>query len=247
MQKIILISIVLLGLVVLFGPEAVPDDFQLPEILDSTRNSDVIIIFNSGGWGNTPPENAEDFTPIIEGIQKTLNDWGYKSVVIPYTRTKNDFLGKITAIREFFNRFEHSSDNLADKIETLGESFPDKKIIIAGLSSGGTFVNKTYEKISGEMKDSVLAITAGTPFWTENQDSDNILQLDNNGKDTLAIGDADSLFLSLFETPFKWIKAKISGKNLSFWKAFHASGHDYYWPSPEVSPKIITFLYAKIR
>lgn len=247
MQKIIFVSIILVALIVIFGPEVAPEDFQLAKISDSIKNSDVIIIFNSGGWGNTPMEKAEDFAPIIAGIQATLNDWGYESVVIPYNRTKNDFLGRIAAIREFFNRFEYSSNNLAEKIEIISRSFPDKKIIIAGLSSGGAFVSKTYEKISGEMKSSVLAITAGTPFWTKNPDSDNILQLDNDGKDTLAVGDAPSLFLALFETPLKWIKAKITGSNLSFWKAFHASGHDYYWQSSEVSPRIIAFLNAKIR
>jgi len=247
MQKIIFSLIILVTLIILLGPEVVPDDFQLSKISDSVKNSDVIIIFNSGGWGNTPLEKAKDFTPIIDGIQATLNDWGYKSVVIPYTRTKTDFLGKVAAVREFFNRFEHSSDNLAEKIEILGESFPDKKIIIAGLSSGGTFVSKTYEKISGDMKDSVVAIAAGTPFWTEKPESDNVLQLDNDGKDTLVVGNAESLFLSLFETPFKWLKAKITGNNLSFWKAFHASGHDYCWQSSEVSHRIIAFLNAKIK
>jgi len=247
MQKIIFALIILTALLILFGPEVVPDDFQLSKISDSVKNSDVIIIFNSGGWGNTPLEKAEDFMPIITGIQSTLNDWGYKSVVIPYTRTRTDFLGKIAAIREFFNRFEYSSNNLAEKIETIGKSFPDKKIIIAGLSSGGTVVTRTYEKISGDMNDSVVAIAAGTPFWTEKSESDNILQLDNNGKDTLVAGDAELLFFSLFETPFKWLKAKITGKNLSFWKSFHALGHDYYWQSSEVSPRIITFLNAKIR
>ncbi len=46
--------------------------------------TDVIIIFNSGGWGNTPLEKAEDFATIIRGIQETLNQWGYNSIVVSY-------------------------------------------------------------------------------------------------------------------------------------------------------------------
>jgi pimeloyl-ACP methyl ester carboxylesterase len=147
--------IILCGLFFLFGPEVIPENFQPQEILNVAKDNDVIIIFNSGGWGNTPLEKAEDFAPVIEGIQETLNKWGYRSMIIPYTRTRDDFLGKIAGAKEFFNSFQNSSENLAKEIEFLVKNFPDKKIIIAGLSSGGAFVTETYEKISQDLKGSV--------------------------------------------------------------------------------------------
>lgn len=241
--KYFIILITLGGLFFLFGPEALPENFQPKKILDIVKNSDVIIIFNSGGWGNTPLEKAEDFAPIIEGIQQTFNEWGYKSVVVPYIRTKNDLFGRITGIREFFNCFDYSSDDLADKIETLSKIFPDKKIIIAGLSAGGALVNETMEKISGEVRDSVYAITTGVPFWEKTLISENVLSLDNEGGDPLAKGEIKTLLSFLFKAPFKWIMAKISGEDLTFSKALQIPGHEYKWD--ELRPEITSFLESK--
>ena len=112
-----ILSLVILGsLFFLFGPKVLPENVQFEELLNSTSQSDVIIIFNSGGWGNTPLEKAEDFAPIIEGIQEILKEWGYNSLVIPYTRTKDDLSGKITGARDFLNSFQSSSEILAEKV-----------------------------------------------------------------------------------------------------------------------------------
>lgn len=257
LKYFILISVILLGLVFVFGPEMVPENFQRQEILDVAKNSDVIIIFNSGGWGNTPIEKAKDFTPIIDGIQKTLKERGYNSVVIPYNRTKDNLLGKITGVKEFFNFFRNSSEILADDIELLTKILPDKKIIIAGLSAGGALANETIKKISERAENSVspvrqnlsngvYAIAAGIPFWVETLESDNILRLDNENKDPLSKGEAKTLLFTLFKAPFKWFSAKILGSGLSFSQALQFSGHQYSWESAEVSSSIESFLEAKL-
>ena len=164
-----------------------------------------------------------------------------------YNRTKNNLFGKITGARDFLNFFQTSSEILAEKVNFLTENLPDKKIILAGLSAGGALVDQTYEKISEEAKDSVYTIAAGIPFWHNTFESENILLLDNNGKDTLSKGELKSLISALVKAPFKWISAKINGDGLPFSQAFQASGHDYLWDSPEVGPKIVTFLENKIR
>ncbi|MDP1538750.1 MAG: hypothetical protein Q8M00_01845 [bacterium] len=60
-----LILIIFTRLFFLFGSEAIPDNLQLQEVLETAKNSDIVIIFNSGGWGNTPFEKAEDFSSIV--------------------------------------------------------------------------------------------------------------------------------------------------------------------------------------
>lgn len=232
--KYSIISLVIFGsLFFLFSPVAIPENLQSQEVLDIAADKDVIIIFNPGGWGNTPLEKAEDFAPIIEGIELTLNEWGYNSIVIPYIRTKDNLFGKITGIKEFFNSFQASSEDLSERIEFITKNFPDKKIIIAGLSNGASFANESYGKISEEVKNSVYAIAAGTPFWTDTSQSDNVLQLNNNGKDSLAKGNVKSLLLSLVKAPFTG--------------SFQASGHDYSWSSPEVNSQIVNFLEDKFH
>lgn len=246
--KYFILSTIILGtLFFLFGPKVLPENFQFQELVNSSSQTDVVIIFNSGGWGNTPIDQAEDFEPIIKGIQNTLSNWGYNSIVIPYIRTKDDLLGKITGAKEIFNSFQNSSVDLADKIEIINEKLPDKKIIIAGLSNGASFVTETYEKVSEEVKDSVYTIAVGSPFWTETFQSVNILQLNNNGKDSLVEGNAKDLLLTFFRTPFKWLFSRISGQNYTFSQVFNIPGHNYSWGSPEVSSQIVTFLEKRFR
>ena len=248
MKKLKLITIILVfigGTVFIFAPNITPDNLISQDLLSMASNSDVIIIFNSGGWGDTPLQKADDFAPIISGMQQTLKDWGYDSIVIPYKRTKNSFLGKISSSRDFFTSFDFSSHYLAQEVNFLAEKLPGKKIILAGLSNGSTFANKTYEKISGNVRDSVYTVTAGAPFWVKINNSDNILQISNNGKDTLAKGDIKSLLVALIRTPFKWAFSKISGQNLTIAQAAHAYGHDYPWSSPEINSQIIGFLEKK--
>jgi len=247
-KYLIFILIISGSLFFLFGPEILPENLQFQQALNSTLiNSDVIIIFNSGGWGNTPLEEAEDFAPAIKGIEKTLDSWGYHSVVIPYKRTKNGLWGKLWGIKDSFSSFRFSSENLAEKVEFLTENLPDKKIIIAGLSNGASLVDESMEKISENTQNSVYAITAGIPFWSEPYESQNTLHLNNNKKDALVTGEIKSLVFSLIKAPFVWIGAKINGQNIPFSKAIQAQGHDYCWSSPEVGPEIVTFLRYKFR
>lgn len=245
LKKVILSSIVIISLFFLFGPDVVPRNLQPQEILEKAKDSDIIIFFNSGGWGNTPFEKAEDFSPIVKEIQKTFNDWGYNSVIIPYNRTKDGFLGKIAGAKDFLNSFNSSSSILADEIEFLVQNLPDKKIVIAGLSAGGAFVTKTYEKVSERTKDSILAITAGTPFWIKSSDSENVLNLNNAGKDSLAKGEIKTLLLSLLEPPLKWLSARISGQNLSLSRLTNQFvGHTYNWDT--TASEITSFLAQTI-
>ncbi|GAI55805.1 unnamed protein product, partial [marine sediment metagenome] len=71
MKKNIVISFLLIGLIILFEPGDLPDNSQFQEGLNSVSQDEIVIVFNSGGWGNTPVDEAGDFKPIIEGVQET--------------------------------------------------------------------------------------------------------------------------------------------------------------------------------
>lgn len=244
-KKLILISFAVAFLVFLFVPGDFPDNSQFKNLLNSVPGNEVVIIFNSGGWGYTPIEKAEDFSPIIEGVQKTLNDLGYKSTVVPYKRTENSFLGKVEGVREFLTFFKNQSARLAQEIEHFREYNPDSKIIVAGLSSGAAFVDKVMERTSEKEIKNVFAIEAGVPFWEETLKSENVLSLNNEGEDPLAKGKKTILLFSLLKAPFKLLLAGISGKNLSLSEAFHTPGHEYFWDSSSTGSKIVVFLKNK--
>lgn len=230
----------------LLGPEILPENIKFQELLKSPSQKEIVIIFNSGGWGDTPLEKADDFGPIVKEIQATLSNLGYNSVIIPYQRAKNTLLGRIWAAKETLNSFQQQSKILSGEIEEFLRQNPGKKIILAGLSNGASFVENTMGKIPEDVKNQVYAIEAGTPFWEKKRANlENVLRLDNQGQDFLSAGKVRSLLFSLFRAPLKWFLAKVSDKNLSFSRAFELAGHYYSWP--EVKPEIISFLENKLK
>jgi len=241
----LIISIILTAVLFLFTPTIIPENQRFQEVLSlSASKNEVLIIFNSGGLGHTPLEKASDFSPFIDGIEETLDEEGYKPVVVSYNRTKDNFWGEIAGIKGTFNSFREQSEDLSLKIKYFLDNNPENKVIVAGLSQGGTFVDKTMEKLD-EFQGRVLAIEVGVPFWRKKISSDNILRIDNNGKDPIVRGDLKVLIFNLFKSPVKWILAKFSKSNLTFIDAIHAPGHDYSWSDSE--NQIVYFLENKMK
>ena len=236
--KLIIFIILLTGLFFLLGE--VPDNSGFQTALNSVSGNNIVIIFNSGGWGDTPLEEAGDFTPVVDGIQKTLSDLGYNSIVVPYTRTKESFLGRVEGLKEILSLFPKQSQKLANEIEVFIKSHPENKIIMAGLSNGAIFVNRTMMKVSENQRNSVFAVEVGTPFWEKVLDSDNILLLNNKGKDALSKMDLRILIPALLKSPYKWLSAQVLREELSFSQALYLPGHYYDWDS--VAPEVKSFL-----
>jgi len=245
LKKILLFLMIGSFLLPFFFLENIPGNFSSIQVLELAKDSDVIILFNSGGWGNTPLEKAVDFDSIIAGIQTTLSSLGHNSIVISYYRTIGSLSGKIVGLRDFFDSFRFSSASLAKEVEALVDKLPDKKIILVGLSAGGALVNKTHDLISKKAKDSVITIAAGVPFWANDSFSGDILYLDNNGRDKLVAGKIENLFAALVFSPLKWLAAKVSGQDVSLTTVRNKIiGHSYDWPL--AAPEIIPFLEKNI-
>jgi hypothetical protein len=242
----IFISIIILVFFLFFWFDALPENVRLKEVAGSHLNEDIVIIFNSGGWGDTPPEKAEDLTPIVKGVEKTLSEKGYKSIVIPYERTKAGLFAKIRGAREMFGYFQKQSDELAGGVKVFLENNPGKKIIMVGLSNGASFVDETMKKLAN-FQNSVLAIEIGSPFWQKEMNSGNVLRLDNGDQDSLVMGDVKTLLSTLLKAFPKWFLAKVSGANLSFSRAFDFPEHKYSWESPGVSYLIGSFLDRNVN
>lgn len=241
-KKIFFVLFLAACLFFFLAPGNYPDNSIFKKELGSAFGNKTVIIFNSGGWGNTPLKEAKDFFPIIEGIEQTLDRLGSESVVVSYERTKNDFFGRVEGLREFFTSFPYQSLQLANEIETFKKQYPDSKIIIAGLSNGAIFVDRVMERIAKKDIKDVFAIEVGVPFWEQSLESENVLSLDNEGKDPLAKGEISILFISLLKAPFKLLLAKIYGQDIAFPHIFHTPGHDYFWESPLTGSRITSFI-----
>lgn len=213
-------------------------------LLESAKTSDVLIIFNSGGYGTVQMEKAYDFQPLIKGIEGVVNDLGYKASIVPYYRTRDSFLGKAAYLKELLFGFPKESDYLAEELQRFSKENPGKKIIIAGLSNGAGLVNITMEKIKC-CQASISAIGFGTPFWSFKKEKPNIINFDNNGQDVLSQGNFLALAWATIKAPFVVFYSQIIGQPISFAKAINVPGHEYDWSKidSEIKP-FLSFVLA---
>jgi hypothetical protein len=197
------------------------------ELMKAGETSDIVIVFNAGGWGTVPFDQAFDFNSIINETKQLIEKKNYKVSIVQYYRTKENFFAKIASLREIIFNFPDSSKVFASRINQFLENNPDDKIVMAGLSNGALFIDAAMEDLK-DKKENVWAIELGAPFWKKNTKSENIVSF-NNQADILANGRLGQILLSLIKTPFVWGYNKIVGNNISMSQAMHVDGHDYYW------------------
>jgi hypothetical protein len=196
------------------------------ELMRAGESSDVVIVFNSGGWGTVPFDQAFDFNSIINETKNLIEQKDYKVSIVQYYRTKENFFAKLASLKDILFNFPDSSKVFSERINKFLEENPNDKIIMAGLSNGASFVNAAM----ADLKDhsNVWAIELGAPFWKSNTQSDNIISY-NNQSDILANGKLGQLIVSLIRSPFVWAYNNITGNYISMSKAMNIKGHDYYW------------------
>lgn len=211
------------------------------ELMKAGKESNVIIVFNSGGWGTVPFDKAFDFNPIINETKKIIESHNYKVSIVQYYRTEDTFFAKIASLGEVLFNFPDSSKVFVGRLNKFLKENPEDKIIMAGLSNGASFVDAAMDDLNNNKN--VLAIELGRPFWKKNNKSENILSL-NNQADILANGELGHLVLSLVKAPFVWAYSSILGNHISFTEAMHVDGHDYHWP--QVKNQLTSFVEGKL-
>jgi hypothetical protein len=235
--------LLLVGLVlwaILLKQDVTPSAARQRMLLDSAASKDVIIFFNSGGWGNTPLEQATDFTPVLAGIQDTLTSLGYSSVIVPFERSVAGLTGTIEDVKDYLESFKYSAVALANEVKFVKANYPDKPVVIVGFSNGGGLTERAMKLLAGA--PGVDAIVAGVPRWYQNYKSDSILILDNNGQDKLAVGSISAISAAVIKAPFRWLQAKIEHRALNYARAVEISGHEYPWTSTLVGPPVVNFI-----
>lgn len=240
---VLALTLVLVGLVAV-QPPALADNLGLGDLASAVATKDVIIIFSSGGWGTTSAEQADDFSPVLSGIQSTLKQWGLDSMVVSYSRTRDGVLGRMTGLKEMVSSYKVTSQSLASLVSQIEVKYPDKRIILTGLSNGGAFVEETMKRL--QSSPNVCALVAGVPFWHHDQKLVNILELNNGGTDSLSQGRVGQVLLAVAQTPIRWIVARISDQTLSLARALEVPGHSYRWSTESVGPVVVDFLRTQL-
>ncbi len=218
---------------------------QLVATYVEARDMDVVVVFNSGGWGWNLTMDTPGWASILDGIKSELENLGYKSLVLNYRRTSGGLQGCMKEFVEVITRYPHKSRELAKRVEFLTDHIPNLKVIVAGESTGTVISDKTM----GILKDKpqVYSIQTGTPFWHKPTALDRTLLMNSNGRgiDTFSYGNVPAM---IWATIKGWLGLSSPDDNpgdiLSWLKA---PGHDYSWQYPGVYSEVVNFLTSNFE
>jgi hypothetical protein len=217
---------------------------QLMAMYMEARDSDIVIVFNSGGWGWNLTRETPGWASILEGIRSELDKLGYRSIILNYRRTSSGIRGCVREFAEAAARYPNKAEDLAKRLEFLTDHLPDAKIIIAGESTGTVISDKTMLLLQNNLQ--VYSIQTGTPFWYKPNLTNRTLLMNSNGKtvDTFSYG---NIPLMIWTSIKSWLGLSSPedepGDILSWLKA---PGHDYSWQYPGVYTEVVRFLQEHI-
>ncbi len=212
-----------------------------------TSAAEVVIVVNSGGWGNIPIERCPEVLPIVKGIADYLDSCGWRVVVVPFSRAPVDSpattpspITQLITVAEMFSIHHSRARALVREIESLVQRNPDLRFVLLGISNGAVFVDQATGLLSPLADSRVVAIEIGPPSWHGRYKAENILQLDNEGQDPLTQGKFEEVFASLLGGFMKFAFNLFTGNPTRFEEIWHIPGHDYPWEA--IRHKVCLFL-----
>jgi hypothetical protein len=212
---------------------------QMVETYLQAKNSDFVLVFNSGGWGWNSTHTS-GWGSILDGIETQLQSEGYKTMVLNYRRTSTGIAAVFKEFWEATMRYPRKAQELAMRIKFLTDNLPDLRVIIAGESTGTVISDKTMVILKDDTR--VYSIQTGVPFWHKAAEQERTLTLNNNGAtiDTFSYGDVPAM---VWATVKGWFGVKTPNDtkgNIMLW--FKAPGHDYSWQYPGVYNSVVDFI-----
>jgi len=208
-----------------------------------TEGKDVVVVFNSGGWGWNILEASPQWTSIFAGIQSELADLGYTSLLLSYQRATDTVGGYFNELMSMMSLYPSQATDLASKIEFLTKHITDLRVIIVGESTG-TIIADSAMSILRE-NPQVYSIQTGPPFWHKNVMLERTLVLQSNSimPDYFSRGDILTLICANLEGLFGF-SPNEAGRILIY---LRAPGHEYWWQDPEVYSQITSFIGQNFR
>lgn len=213
---------------------------QLVATYMEARDIDVVIVFNSGGWGWNLTLDTPGWASILDGIKSELDNLGYKSLVLNYRRTSSGLWGCIKEFIEAVARYPHKARELAERVKFLTDHIPSLKVIVTGESTGTVISDKTMGILQDEPQ--VYSIQTGTPFWHKPTALDRTLLMNSNGRgiDTFSYGNVPAMVWATFKSWFGFSSPNDNPGSILSW--LKAPGHDYSWQYPGVYAEVVKFL-----
>lgn len=202
------------------------------------KDKDIVMIFNSGGWGWTLIEDSPEAQSFATGMESELASLGYTSLVLDYSRTASTLNGRLSELMLAVGLYPLKAKDLASRVEFLTNHIPGIKVILAGVSNG-TLIGENVMNILRDIPQ-VYSIQLGPPFWSNSIVPDRSLVIRSNGivPDSFSQGNLFTIIRASLESLFG-ISEDDAGHILLY---MGAPGHDYQWQYPKVRSQIIGFL-----
>jgi len=213
---------------------------QLLAMYAEAKERDVVIVFNSGGWGWNMTFETPGWASILDGIKSQLDSLGYNSLLLNYRRTSSGIKGCLKEFVEVATRYPSKAKELAKRVEFLTNHLPDLKVIVAGESTGTVISDKTMRMLKD--KSQVYSIQTGTPFWHKPTALDRTLLMNSNGRgvDTFSYGNVPAMIWATVKSWFGLTSPDDNPGDILSW--LKAPGHDYSWEYPGVCSEVVNFL-----
>ncbi len=218
---------------------------QLLTIYLEAKDTDVVVVFNSGGWGWNMLNNTPGWTSILNGIKSNLEGLGYKPLLLNYRRTGTGLRACIKEFIEASARYPSKAEGLAKRVEFLTDHLPDLRVIVAGESTGTVVTDRTMRLLRDNPR--VYSIQTGTPFWHRPTALDRTLLMNSNGRtvDTFSYGNVPAMIWATMKSSFGLSSPDDPPGNILSW--LRAPGHDYSWQYPGVCSEVVEFLEKNFK
>ncbi len=225
----------------LFGDDQQKSDDFISQLLATylvAKDKDIVMIFNSGGFGWTPFGDSPQEQGFVAGIESKLTGSGYRVLLLDHFRSDKTLNGVISELMAESALYPSKAKDLALRVEFLTDHIPGISVILIGQSNGSAICERVMSILKGNRQ--VYSIQLGPSFWNDSVISDRSLVMRNNGvvPDSFSQGDLFTIIRTNLEALFG-ISQENPGHILLY---IGAPGHDYRWEYETVRSQITGFL-----
>jgi hypothetical protein len=221
------------------------DDFvtELLATYQAAQYKDVVVFFNTGGFGWDTISETREGQGFIDGIGAELASLGLNPLLLNYQRTAGTINGGISEFLLATGYYPTKYEDLAVRVEFLTDHIPEIKVILAGVSNGTLICDGVMNILDDNRR--LFSIQMGPPFWNDAASTERTLVLRSNGviPDSFSQGDMVTIIRANVEALFGQ-NQQYPGDILIY---IGAPGHDYKWQYAEVQSLITDFLRENVR
>jgi hypothetical protein len=203
------------------------------------KNTDIFILFNSGGYGWTALDKASGYATIVNAIEDELMTRHCRVLVLNYQRAYRSLRGYVSEILNAGAKSITKPRELAVRLNFLWRHLPNLKILMCAESNGTVMSNQVMKMLPDEQR--LFSLEFGPPFWYDNYTSERVLNMRSNGvvPDSFSYGH----WRRAFKANWDALRGKSQASPGNVLLYIGAPGHDYNWQDyPLIRENIVAFI-----